>query len=78
MGLETALPLQIAVYRSEDDEGGAFTAHCLTMDLVADDDSISGAVSKLLATVEVAIEAAEKHDANVFRPAPRKYWNLKA
>lgn len=66
--------LQIAVYLSEDDEGGKFTAHCLNMDVLADDDTIGGAVSKLLETIEATLEAAIKHDAQPFRAAPDEYW----
>ncbi len=65
----------IVIYPSEDAEGGCFTAHCLTMDLVADKDTVEGAVSDLLETIEAALEAAQKHNANVFREAPQEYWD---
>lgn len=66
----------IIIYPSEDDEGGRFTAHCLNMDLIADDDTIEGAVSGLLETIEASLEASQKHNANVFRDAPDEYWEM--
>ena len=65
----------IVIYPSEDDEGGRFTAHCLNMDLIADDDTVEGAVDALLETIEAALEANEKHRANVFRDAPKEYFD---
>ncbi len=72
------LPLrfQIVIYRSEDGEGGAFTAHCLNMDIIADDDSVEGAASKLLENIEATINAAVKHNAAVFSDAPMRYWKM--
>jgi len=72
---ETGVQFPIVVYPSEDAEGGAFTAHCLNMDVLADDDTVEGAVSKVLETIEVSLEAAEKHNANAFRDAPEEYWD---
>jgi hypothetical protein len=69
------LHFPIVIYPSEDDQGGQYTAHCLNMDLIADNDTVEGAVSKLLETVEAALEAARKHNANPFRDAPREYWD---
>ena len=69
---------QIVVYPSQDDDGGAYTAHCLNMDLVADDDTVEGAVSRLLETIEAAIEASQKHNADAFRSAPKEYWEMLA
>ena len=65
----------VVVYPSEESDVGAFTAHCLNMDLIADDNTVEGAVDKLLNTIEVALEASDKHRANVFRDAPREYWS---
>lgn len=45
------------------------------MDLLADEDTVEGAVSDLLETIEAALEAAQKHNANVFREAPQEYWD---
>jgi hypothetical protein len=72
---ETAFTFPIVIYPSEDEEGGAFTAHCLNMDLIADDDTVEGAVSKLLETIEAAFEAGRRHRANPFRDAPKEYWD---
>lgn len=68
------IKFQIVIYPSEDNDGGTFTAHCLNMDLVADDDTVEGSVSNLLETIEAALEAAEKHNANCIREAPDEYW----
>ena len=64
----------IVIYPSEDSDGGKFTAHCLSMDLVADDDCVEGAVSRLLHSIDDALAGAVKHNANVFREAPKEYW----
>ncbi len=73
--MEVVLRFPIVIYPSEDDEGGRFTAHCLSMDVLADDDTIEGAVSDLLETIEAGLEAAQKHNANVIREAPEEYWD---
>ncbi len=65
---------QIVVYPSEYDDCGRFTAHCLNMDLVADDDSVEGAVSLLLELIETSCFSAEAHKANQFRSADKEYW----
>ncbi len=75
MGSGTVYKFPIIIYPSEDGDGGRFTAHCLTMDVLADDDTIEGAVSQLLATIEAGLEAAQKHNANIFREAPEEYWD---
>lgn len=68
----------IIIYESTDDEGGRFTAHCLSTDLIADDDTVEGAVDTLLETIEAGLEAAQKHNANIFREAPQEYWDMLA
>lgn len=68
----------IVIYPSEDKEGGAYTAHCLNMDLVHDENTIEGAVSGLLETIEVALDEAANHNANAFSRAPSEYWSLLA
>lgn len=73
--MDTPIKYQVVVYPSEDDEGGRFTAHCLNMDIIADDDTVEGAVSKLLETIEATMEAAQKHNADPFSSAPREYWD---
>lgn len=64
----------IVIYPSEDTEGGRFTAHCLNMDILADDDTVEGAVSKLVESIEAGLEASAKHGASPFRDAPAEYW----
>jgi hypothetical protein len=64
----------IVIYPSEDKEGGRFTAHCLNMDVIADDNSIEGAVSDLLENIEATLDAAQKYNANPFKDAPKEYW----
>ena len=75
MSSGTVYQFPIVIYPSEDDEGGRFTAHCLSTDLVADDESVEGAVDSLLESLEAGLEAAQKHNANIFREAPQEYWN---
>lgn len=69
---------QFVIYESDDDTVGAYIAHCLNMDVLADDDTVEGAVSNLLETIEVTLEMAGKHSASLFRDAPRKYWDMYA
>lgn len=78
MASGTVCQFPIVVYPSEDSEGGQYTAHCLTMDVLRDDDTVEGAVFSLLETIEAALEAAAKHNANVFREAPQAYWDMLA
>ena len=78
MSSGTIYKFPIIIYPSEDDEGGRFTAHCLSTDLIADDDTVEGAVGELLETLEAGLEAARKHNANIFREAPQKYWDMLA
>jgi hypothetical protein len=66
----------VVVYPSESKDVGTYTAHCLNMDVLADDNSVEGAVSKLLSTVEATLEFAASHNANPFRDAPAEYWEL--
>lgn len=68
------MQFKILVYPSEHDDIGAFTAHCLNMDVLADDDTVEGAVSNLLETIEATLRAAAPRNAGVFRDAPRQYW----
>jgi len=39
---------------------------------------VEGAVSKLLDTIEAALAAADKHDADAFQSAPREFWDMLA
>jgi hypothetical protein len=70
------LKFHIIIYPSEEADARRFTAHCLNLDLVADDDTIEGAVSSLLETIEAQLEASAKYETNPFRDAPRHYWDL--
>lgn len=72
--MSVVIKFPIVVYPSEYDDAKAFTAHCLNMDLVADDATIEGAVSKLLETIEAAFDASEKHSTWPFADAPPEYW----
>lgn len=65
----------IVIYPSEDTKGFV-TAHCLNMDLVAEDSCVEGAVSQLLENMEAALAAAKKHNAHIFSSAPREYWDM--
>lgn len=73
-----AMKFPIVVYPSEDDDGGRFTAHCLNLDVIADDDTVEGAVGALLETIEATLLAAEKHGVFPFRDAPREYRDMLA
>ena len=64
----------IVVYESEDSGMGRFTAHCLNMDVLADDDTVEGAVSTLLELIETQLDAAEQHGADPLGRAPERYW----
>ena len=64
----------IVVYPSEHGDIGKFTAHCLNLDIIADDDSEEGAVSKLFATVEDHLDAAAEYGADPIKIAPPEYW----
>ena len=68
--------LPIVVYPTEDGEGGIFTAHALTLDLIEMSDTIDGAVIGLVEMMEAAIAEGKKHGANVFRDAPGRYWAM--
>ena len=73
-----AIRFTILVYPSEFDDIGAFTAHCLNLDIIADDDTVEGAIGNLLEAIETHIDAAEEHGAHVlFHPAPDQYWKLR-
>ena len=75
VAVNQTLRFPILVYPSEDNEGGAFTAHCLSMDIIGDADTVEEAVSALLENIEASLEAAHKHNADVFLRAPQEYWD---
>jgi len=70
------LRFPILVYPSEHDDIGRFTAHCLNLDIIADDDSLEGAVSKLLETIEQQLDAAEESGVDPIQLAPQRYWEM--
>lgn len=69
------LRFQIIVYPSEARDVGAFTAHCLNLDIVAAADSVEGALDKMLEAIEEKLDAAEEHGVNPIQIAPREYWD---
>lgn len=72
---KVAIRFTILVYESESDDVGAFTAHCLNLDIVADHDTVEGSIGRLLEAIEEHIDAAEEHSAYVqLHQAPDKYW----
>ncbi|MEK7711163.1 MAG: hypothetical protein AAB341_04625 [Planctomycetota bacterium] len=71
---KVAIHFPIVVYPSEYADIGPFTAHCLNLDIIADDETIEGAVSKLLETIEQHLDAAEAHGADPIQMAPESYW----
>ena len=73
-----ALRFALIIYPSEEQDVGRYTAHCLNMDLLADDDTVEGAVSNLLEAVEAALDGATKYNADAFSEAPQRYWDMMA
>jgi len=69
------VPVVFVVYPSEFGDMKRFTAHCLNLDVIADDETVEGAFSNLLETVEHTIEVCEEHNANPFKDAPKEYWD---
>lgn len=64
----------ILVYKSEEADIGQYTAHCLNLDIIADDNTVEGAISNLLEAIEAHLDAAEEHGAfPMFRSAPSEY-----
>lgn len=68
------LKFPIVVYPSEDSGMGAYTAHCLNLDVLADHDTVEGALVQLLEVIECQLDAAEEFGADPFRRAPEEYW----
>ena len=64
----------IIVYPSEHEDIGRYTAHCLNLDIIADDTTVEGAVSKLLETIEEHLDAAEEYGVDPYKRAPEIYW----
>lgn len=70
------LHFPIVVYPSSGKGMRRFVAHCLNLDILSDDDSVQGAISQLLELIEHHLDTAEKHDADPFRPAPKRFWAM--
>lgn len=70
------LRFPIVVYPSEQADIGGFTAHCLNLDIIADDESLEGAVTKLLDTIEAQLDAADENGVDPIQLAPRRYWEM--
>lgn len=67
----------IVVYPSEGEGMRQFSAHCLNLDLLADDDSVQGAIGQLLELIEQQLDAAEEFGADPFQArAPDRYWKM--
>lgn len=71
---EHFISFPIVVYPSEFEDCKRYTAHCLNMDIVADDDTVEGAVSSLLEDIHATLEASGHFKASPFRDAPKPYW----
>ena len=70
------LRFPIVVYPSEHGDISRFTAHCLNLDIIADDDSLQGALSRLLESIEEQLDAAEENGVDPIQLAPRRYWEM--
>lgn len=64
------MKLLISVYPKD----GMYEARCLNMDIVSVSASADRAVSLLMAGIDATFTAAQKHDAEPYRDAPREYW----
>jgi hypothetical protein len=76
-GSNGALSLSFLVYPSEDNPE-RFVAHCLQLDIVAVESTISEALLLLKELVQDQFEAATADGTleNIFQPAPSKYWRM--
>lgn len=73
---KVAVHFPIIIYPSEGEGMRRFTAHCLNLDVLADDDSVQGAISQLLEVIEQQLDAAEEYGADPFLRAPSQYWKM--
>jgi len=69
------LRFPIVVYPSEASDAGAYTAHCLNLDIVADDDTVEGALDKMLDAIEAKLDATDEYFVDPIQIAPRQYWD---
>ena len=72
---ETTLSLRLYVL-VEQQPDGAYLAHCLELDLVAEGGSSREACEELLNVVDVQIRTCLRNDnlENLFFPAPKEVW----
>ena len=70
------LRFPIVVYPSEQADIARFTAHCLNLDIIADDASLEGAVEKLLESIEEQLDAADENGVDPIQLAPQRYWEM--
>ncbi len=66
----------IIIYESEDKELEKYTAHCLSLDIIFDAETMTDALCGVLELITCSIESSEKHCANMFHDAPDKYWSM--
>jgi len=66
----------IIFYESEHGDLKKYTAHCLTLDIIFDADTINEALSGLLELIQCSVDSAKKHKANIFHNAPNEYWSM--
>ncbi len=62
--------LNVLTYQEDD----LWVARCLEMDIIGHGDSRDEALECLAQTMFAHMEAAQEHGFNLFRPAPREYW----
>lgn len=71
-----AMHFPVLVYPSESAGMRRYTAHCLNLDVLADDDTVEGALSLLVEVIEQHLTAAEEYGADPFQRAPDRYWDM--
>jgi hypothetical protein len=62
--------LNVLTYQEDD----LWIARCLEMDIIGHGDTREEATECLAHTMFAHMEAAKEHGFNIFRPAPREYW----
>lgn len=68
------LRFNVIVERQED---GAYQAHCLELDLVAEGDTVEEACSEIKDAIDVHVRTCIQNDnmAHMFSPAPQEVWS---
>jgi hypothetical protein len=71
--------LTFLLYRCPEDSQ-KFVAHCLEFDVLAIEETKPGAIDLLKELIEDQVNSAIADNAleKIFRPAPRKYWEMLA